>query len=301
MTKEFAARIGPRDIDLLTALDRCPLTPAQLCRLSVTFTSPFADEGNLRRRLRELASAGLLQKFPYAVCRDGRTPDYWKLTPSGYRILYGTDAAMPKRRYFQRISPGHHHHSFSLAETIVHLCVCAQCNGCQIVHFARENAVELKTDTFVVYPDCVFVIRRADGRTFPFVIELDNGTERVRSKQDTESIERKLRGYDLPQAKYDAHDPNRYLVLFITTRSELRLQHILQAAGEIMVQPQRRVFFGVDLKTFTSPRAQAIACPACERAVRSVEHSTVDRFPAWLLLRIVGWFRLPGFGVVHRC
>lgn len=50
------------------------------------------------------------------------------------------------------------------AETIVHLCVCAQSNGCQIVHFTRENAVELKTDTFVLYPDCVFVMRRADVR-----------------------------------------------------------------------------------------------------------------------------------------
>lgn len=248
MTKEFTAIIGPRDIDILTALDRCPLTPAQLCRLSATFTQRFTDEGNLRRRLRTLSASGLLQKFPYAICRDGRTPDYWKLTPEGYRVLYGSDAAQPKRRYFQAIRPGHHHHTFCLAETVVHLCVTAHANGCHIVHFARENSVEFRADPFVVYPDCAFLIRRSDGRTFPFVVELDNGTERVRSKQDTESIERKLRSYDLHQAKYEAHDPNRYLVLFITTRSEQRLKHILEAAGQIMVQPQRRVFFGVDLK-----------------------------------------------------
>lgn len=252
MTKQIQWKIGQRDIDLLSALDRCPLTPTQLCRLSQTFANPFTDEGNLRRRLRALAIADLAHAFPYAVSRDGRSPNYWKLTPKGYRVLYGQSAAMPKRRYFQAISPGHHHHTFCLSETIVHLCVTAHRSGCQIVHFARENSFTLRADPFVVSPDCAFVIRRADGRTFPFVVELDNGTERVRSKHDTESIERKLRGYDLHQSKYDAHDPNRYLVLFITTRSALRLQHILQAAGEIMLQPQRRVFFGVDLQRFTS-------------------------------------------------
>ena len=39
-------------------------------------------------------------------------------------------------------------------------------------------------------------MKRSDGRTFSFVVEFDNGTERVRSKQDVESIERKMRGYD---------------------------------------------------------------------------------------------------------
>lgn len=252
MTKEFTARIGTRDIDLFTALDRCPLTPAQICRLSVTFTSPFTDEANLRRRLRELAGSGLLHSFPYAMCRDGRTPNYWKLTQQGYRMLYGDKVTLPKRRYFQAIKPGHHHHTFCLAETIVHLCVSAQNNGCQIVHFARENSFTLQAGQFVLAPDCALVIRRQDGHTYPFVIELDNGTERVRTKQDVESIERKLRGYDAHQAKYDKFDPNRYLVLFITTRSELRLQHILQTAGEVMVQPQRRVFLGVDLNRLLS-------------------------------------------------
>lgn len=97
----------------------------------------------------------------------------------------------------------------------------AQQNDCEILHFARENNVKLEAEPFVVYPDCAFVIRRdSDGKTFPFIVELDNGTERVRSKQDTESIERKLRAYDTHQSRFEAHDPERYLVLFITTRQK---------------------------------------------------------------------------------
>jgi hypothetical protein len=163
-------------------------------------------------------------------------------------LLYGQNVSLPKRRYFQAISPGHHHHTICLAETIVHLSCKAYANDCEIIHFARENSVKLQADPFTLYPDSAFVVRRSDGRTFSFVVELDNGSERVRSKQDVESIERKLRGYDAHQSKYDKFDPDRYLVLFITTRSENRLQYILDVAAEVMSQPQRRVFVGVGLK-----------------------------------------------------
>ena len=79
------------------------------------------------------------------------------------------------------------------------------------------------------------------------MLEYDNGTERVRSKQDVESIERKIRGYDAHQSQFAAHDPDRYLVLFITTRSKLRLKYILDVAADVMKQPQRRVFVGCEI------------------------------------------------------
>lgn len=252
MTKQFNVKIGQRDIEILTALDRCPLTASQLCRLSQTFSLPFRDEHNLRRRLRLFAHSDLVRKFPYAIARDGRTPSYWKLSRDGYRLLYGKDAVLPRRRFFEAISPGHHHHTISLAETIVHLSVAARENDCEVLTFSRENSVKLVAEPFTLYPDCTFVIRRSDGRSFPFVVELDNGTERVRSKQDIESIERKLRGYDAHQSQFRKFDTDRYLVLFITTRSELRLRHILDAAGQIMSQPQRRVFIGASLSNLLS-------------------------------------------------
>lgn len=250
MTKKINYKIGPRDIDIMTAIDRCPLTANQLCRLSESFPVPLRDEWNLRRRMRVLQQAGLIQKFPYAIARDGRSPSYYKLTKAGFRLLYDETGAMPNPRYFREISPGHHHHTFSLAETIVHLCVTAAENNCEILHFARENSVKLVADPFVLYPDGAFVIRRRDGRTFSFVLEFDNGTERVRSKQDIESIERKIRGYDTHQSQFAAHDPDRYLVLFLTTRSEQRLRTILDAVAELTTQPSRCVFVGCELQQF---------------------------------------------------
>ena len=40
------------------------------------------------------------------------------------------------------------------------------------------------------------------------------------------------------------------MVLFITTRSKLRLKYILDVAADVMKQPQRRVFVGCELGDF---------------------------------------------------
>ena len=252
MTKKINFKIGQRDLDLFTSLDRCAMTARQLCRLSETFSTAFTDEDNLRRRLRTFVNANIVKKFPYAIASDGRTPSYYKLTREGYRLLYGENAAMPKRRYFEAISPGHHHHTNSLAELIVHLCVTAHQNDCRVLHFARENSVKLVAEPFTLYPDAAFVIERSDGRRFSFVVEFDNGTERVRSKQDVESIERKVRGYYAHQARFSAHDPERYLVLFITTRSEQRLDYVFKTTEEIAAKNSRRVVVGCCLNQFLS-------------------------------------------------
>jgi hypothetical protein len=111
-----------------------------------------------------LDKAKLLRSFSYAITRDGRTPNDWNLTQEGYRLLHGQSAALPKRRCFEAIRPGHQHHTFCLAETIVYLCINAQQNDCEILHFAREDSVNLEAGPFVVYTDCTFVIHRnSDG------------------------------------------------------------------------------------------------------------------------------------------
>ena len=144
MPNTLHARIGPRDLELLTAIDRFPVTSAQLCRISLSFKEPFRDENNLRRRLRSLTLAGFIRSFPYAVASDGRSPRYFKLTREGYRFLYGSQAAMPKRRYFQEIRPGHHHHTLSIAELMTHLIVCGHRLGHTVQEFAPENSVCLQ-------------------------------------------------------------------------------------------------------------------------------------------------------------
>lgn len=257
MTKTLNAKIGVRDLELLSAIDRHPLTPSQLCRLSQSFAAPFHDEENLRRRLRTLTAAGLVKSWPYAVASAGRSPQYFRLTRAGYRLLYGADAALPNRRCFEAMHAGHHPHSLYLAELLVHLIVSGHRHGCTIESFARENSVKLEVHSpesdggagsvFTMFPDCAFVVRTSDGRRFPFVVELDNGTERIRSRQDVESVERKLRGYDAHQSRFDKFHPDRYLVLIVSTRSKVRLDHILSLAASVMHQPLRTVFLGADL------------------------------------------------------
>lgn len=246
---DSTCRIGPRDLRILTALDRCPLTVAQLLRLSVTFVAPFTSASALRRRLRRLAHDGVVKCWPYAVATEGRSPNYFRLGRDGYRLLYGADSTLPHRRRFEALSPVRHHHTFCLAELVVRVFVSAHAAGCTVDGFARENSVCLKSGEFTMYPDCSFVIRRPDGRTFPYVVELDNSTERVRSRLDVESIERKLRGYDSHQSNFASSDPDRYLVLFVATRSQQRVQHILDLAAIVMQQPRRTVFVGCTLES----------------------------------------------------
>ncbi|MCA9063813.1 MAG: replication-relaxation family protein [Planctomycetaceae bacterium] len=249
MPKRFNTKIGVRDLEILSALDRTPLTAAQLCLLSSTFSAPFQDVHNLRRRLRRLTESGLLRSWPYALINDGRSPRYFRLTRDGFRLLHGVDAKLPNRRYFEEIRHGHHFHTHAMADVVIHLNLCGHRHGIRMAHFARENSVRFQTAGFTLYPDCAFQLVRADGRVFHFVVEIDNGTERVQTKLDVESIERKLRGYDAHNAQFDAHDPERYLVLFITTRSKHRVDNILRAVTAVTQQPGRTVFLATDMKT----------------------------------------------------
>lgn len=246
MAKTLPVRIGERDFELLSSIDMLPLTTSQLLQLSSTFSEPFSDEHSLRRRLRQLGQAGLISHWPYAVAGNGRSPLYFKLTRDGYRFLH-SDEELPGRRYFEEISTGHHFHTQSLAELVVHILAQADQHGISLRQFARENSLRLEAGGFTVFPDCAFRLLSPDGRAFNFVVELDNGTERIRSTKDVESIERKLRAYDLHQAKYDAHHPGRYLVLFVAARSAERSQKILDLAASTMTNNERTVFLATDL------------------------------------------------------
>lgn len=67
-----------------------------------------------------------------------------------------------------------------------------------------------------LYPDATFMLQ---GRGWPrlnFYVELDNGSERVRSSKDQDSIERKIRLYD----QHETASEERHRVLFVCTRSQ---------------------------------------------------------------------------------
>ncbi len=247
--KRFPLKYTPRDQGILEALTRFPLTPDQLCKLSRSFSQPFSDSHAVRRRLRKLATADLVRANPYAVASFGSSPAYYQLTRNGYRLLYGFDAELPPRRYFEPIGQARHPHTMALTDFLVHLFVDAHRKGLDIRHFAPENSVSFETSVGRLRPDAAFQIV-ANGRPFNFVVELDNGTERVRSRQDVESIERKIRGYDSHSRAFHAFDPQRYVVLFVTTRCGERLKHVMASADSLMSNRQRTLFLGVALPQF---------------------------------------------------
>ena len=78
-----------------------------------------------------------------------------------------------------------------------------------------------------------------------FFAEIDNGTERVRSQKDADSIERKIRTYDAVQ---DQCPDERFRVLFISGQnSPERLNHILKTVTAVVRNPQRTLFYGITL------------------------------------------------------
>lgn len=249
MAKQNGTALTARDIEILTSLDRIPLTARQLSVVSESFRQPFSDEALVRRRLGRLKQVGFVQSFSYSLVSEGRAPKYWKLTRAGYRVLYGSDIALPGTRYFTAVSVGNHVHTYSLASLVAHLVAMAARNSIEMDQYARENSFKLEVGQSSVYPDGAFrlVQQNQPERPFSFVVELDNGSERVRSLQDIESIQRKVQTYDHHQSQYRRDDPARYLVLFITTRSERRLEHVLSMCSSLIRNPDRTLFLGATL------------------------------------------------------
>ena len=243
-------RITPRILELLRSLDLCPLDTGQLLRLSSTWAEPFTSDSRLRHVLRRLIAAGWVSASPYAIASRGGSPMYYKLTRRGYRIAFGEDVPLPKRRYFEPIGIALHQHTRSLADVIVHLIVTTADCGIRVNHYQRENTHCVRVGNDTVYPDWSFVLAAPGRRPVRFVLELDNGTERVSSAMDVESIERKVRVYDLSQRSLKAFDPDRFVVLFVTTRGRVRVQHILETAATVVSNPERKLVCAIDLQTF---------------------------------------------------
>lgn len=123
MTNQLHVRITDRDLEILEAIDRCPLTVQQLLKLSQIFSQPFTSDSRVRGRLARLREAGWLQRFQYASTMRGGAPDYYRLTRQGFQLLHGEDAKPPTKRAFSEIGIAKHHHTRCLSEFIVHTIV----------------------------------------------------------------------------------------------------------------------------------------------------------------------------------
>jgi len=247
-----------RDVEVLLALDHCPLTVQQLLKLSVTFAcNHFQSPRSVQDRLHKLREAGWVCKWTYATASRTGAPDYYKLTPLGYRLLHGQRAVPPTRRAFAEVGIAHQHHTLSLSDFIVHTAVSAHRRRIRMINFHREHTLQFLVAEQLLFPDCGFELLTSDRRQYNFLVELDNGTERVRSDKETESWQRKLRLYEALQ---DQAHPRRFRLLVVTTRSRHRLDHILALARHLTSNPQRSLVYGVDLTDYVS-QPDAVCSP----------------------------------------
>jgi hypothetical protein len=246
----------PRDIEILAALDCCPLTALQLLKLSQTFEHPFTTERLVRARLQILSECGRVRRSQYATAGHG-TQNYYTLARTGYQLLHGPDAVPPTKRYFAPIGFSREPHTRALADFIVHTAVAAHHANVAFTGFARENTFWLRVGDDTLFPDGAFQLVVGD-REFSFFVELDNSGQRIRSDStDAESWERKIRLYEAVQDQCDM----RFRVLVISTRSEQRLSHILQRASQVARNPQRSLVYGICLSDFLNqPRALTRRC-----------------------------------------
>lgn len=255
-----------RDVEVLTALDRTPLTAGQLLKLSGTFEHGFRSERMVRERLAALAKARWLQAARYATVGAGAGQNYYQLSRTGYRILYGDDAEPPTKRYFAPISLPRQHHTRCLAEFIVHTIVAAHAAGVAFTDFYRENTLKLTVGQECLYPDSAFRLILPDGRAFNYLVELDNHSEQIRSTKDADSWQKKHGLYDDLQSSA----PNRFRVLVVTTRSGPRLKTILALAATQASNPQRSLLLGVPLSSYLAEPAALSAPIFLDHHLRSI-------------------------------
>src|SRR5437868_5593763 len=97
--------LSPRDRSLLRLLSWTPATTALLWRASSTFEGErFPDERRLRERLQALTEAKVLRSWSTAHAGGG-LQNYYKLTPQGFDLACGPDAARPLRAFFDAVTP----------------------------------------------------------------------------------------------------------------------------------------------------------------------------------------------------
>ena len=270
--------VTPRDRDLFEALDRCPLTVRQLLKLSTTFAYPFTTERRVQERLQHLCAAGRVRRWLYATAGQGALT-YYTLTPLSYRLLHGDEAAPPGRGEFGPVGLSRQPHTLALADTLVHLFVCARIAGVRIEHYRRENTLRLQLDEESLFPDGAFRLVFTDGRVFAFFLELDNSTESIKSQTSVDSWQRKVRFYE----RYQDSKIERFRVLAVTSGGEPRLRNLLACAASAARNPQRSLVYGIRLEVLLAePDALGTPCFRNHREqaaalVKSLSHIVLPR------------------------
>ena len=247
--------VTPRDNDLFAALERCPLTVRQLLSVSATFAYPFTSERRVQERLQKLCAAGRLRRWFYATAGHGAL-GYYTLSLEGYRLLHGPDARLPGRGLFRQIGVARQRHSLALAEFLVHLGVSAHRDQVEIGNFQRENEAPLRLGNETLYPDSAFDLIASEATPFRFALEIDNGTESVRSLESLDTWQRKISFYE----RFQDAEAERFRVLAVTTGGSKRLESILSCARSQARNPRRSLILGITLAEFQAETQPLSAC-----------------------------------------
>ena len=234
---------------MFRVVEKLPLTTDQLFRLSATFELPFNCQRILQRRLKRLADHGLLKRSYFAFARQGRSPAYWKLSRSAYRLLHSTNEN-PKRTLFLPIGVSLHFHSYHLSEFLIRLLLDAKEGEVSVESLNVESSLEVDSTTSIT-PDATIQLQARDKRTYKFFVELDTASERVSTDQKLpSSIQKKMEAYE----RYYRTVGNSFRVLFVTTSSESRAANILKFANGIRANPAAELIYAAYLPNVLTSR-----------------------------------------------
>lgn len=194
----------------------------------------------------QLANAGLVSCFQYATVTAGRV-NYYKPTALGFKLVFGPNAQLPSRAFFREVSLSLQPHTRALADFVVATYAAAETNQTTIKGFYRENQLELSLGGKCIRPDCAFQLQLPDGRSLNYVVEIDCGTEPIRSTRERESLQQKARFYDAYQSSSD----KRFRVVVLFTKPSARVAHFADVARSVVSDQQRTLFYTGFLDHYT--------------------------------------------------
>lgn len=243
MANKYSIIYTARDQQIHESLNITPLDTQQLLRLSETFDQPFTSDRRLRERMQEHADAGWVHTFAYATPTVGIV-NYYKLSQTGYRMLNGPDAPLPKPSAFREVSPALQRHTRHLADAIVQTSIHARRLGVPILDQLGENQLTLTLGERSQKPDHSFRLATPDG-VFTYYDELDEATEPIASTKQRESLEAKIRFHE----DYQNATGERYRVRVFFPKASPRFTQFLAIARQHATL-QRVIFLAVLLEDY---------------------------------------------------
>jgi hypothetical protein len=189
-----------------------------------------------------LRAAGLVGHFHYQTDSAG-TAKYYKLTREGYRFIAGPGKSLPRRSYFNAVSPSLQNHTRSLANFIVRTLTAAHMHRAKVTSFYGENQLELKLGERSMRLDAAAQFKIKGYRPYNCLFELDCGTEPVYSQKQRESLSQKVNF--VFEYEQSCQQTFRHYVIFATPTT--RMANYLQMVDQLNPNSQRTICYAATL------------------------------------------------------